>query len=177
MKIDVKRVISKFRLEVSQTAREAAKLLVSELLFDLDLLNLREPYKISGVVPFSDQLVKVKIEEATDLVQQFNSLIETFFINYKEQFLKWNKPNTLDFKSILLQEINEESEKLKEKLLLVSVKGTHLLKDFDFLKINYKVNKTQLNKMETLKLKLKLLVQINRQAIVNSIKSGKLPII
>jgi len=173
--INVKRIISKFALEVSQTPQESAFILVDELLDNLKLFNIKKTFKISSnILHLKDKLIKIKIEEASDLIENFNSIISTFFEDYKEQYKKWNRPKTIDFKNILVQEIQKSRKNLNKKLFGVSVNATAILKDIQLLELKYSFKQTIQNKIKVLKNRLKKITKISYQEVIEIIKSGKL---
>ena len=176
--LNVKRVIAKFRLEVAQTPQEAATFLLEELVYGLTLTNLKKPLKIStNIIQFKDKLIKLKLEEAAEVIEKFNEIITIFFENYKEQYIRWNRPNTIDFKEILLQEINKSRKILNKGLLEVSLIAITITKDLELLELKHNYEVAIKNKIKKEKDKLKKLIKVNYTLIIETVKSEKLPLI
>ena len=59
MKVNVKKVIAKFRLEVSETPEDAFRVLFKNLLFNLEIINLQKHIKLSKVIQFKKAVRRI----------------------------------------------------------------------------------------------------------------------
>lgn len=174
MKINVKRVISKFKLEVSETAEEYLQSIFKNLLFDLKLINMQKHIKLSRTIQFKGAIIRVKIEEATRLTESYNKSLMSFWEDYKNIWERWHG---IEIKDTLKKVIDDFQEKFNREYEAIVSKSETLINDIALLRAHYVLQKTEDVKVNKIEKKLKELSETTYKNFIASIKQGNLPLI
>ena len=174
MKVNVKKVIAKFKIQTSLTINEAISSVFKNLLRDIKHLTYSKHIRVSQVIPFKPILITVKIEETERLIDEYNEALLEFFENYKDIWEDWQTKEDKKLVSLEAKKLESDFNKYLDDLRLLI---ENLIKDLNLLRTKHKLTISESNKINKFIKKLTMLSRINYRTFINDILSGKLPII